>query len=449
MQRNIKYGDRPSLQSVYLILCLFAFETISARKLSVGQGQAYALPSLAAAVAKNNDTVEISVGIYENNAAAWTVDNLVIRGTGRYAHLKSNGAHSGGKGIWVIGGKNTTVENIEFSGAKVPVQNGAGIRQEGPGLILRNCFFHDNENGILTGGNGDILIENCEFSRNGLGDGFTHNMYIGKEASFTLKYSYSHHAKIGHNVKSRALKNLILYNRIMDEMDGTGSYAIDLPNGGFTLVLGNFLQQGPLTDNPSILAYGAEGLSNPSKELYVVNNTIVNDRQGGTFIHISGTPTVAKVLNNLFVGDGIPISGKADTAGNVSSNSPAFVDRKGFDYRLTTGSIAIDKGKDPGMAGTLSLGPVFQYVHPVSKEPRSAVGSIDAGAYEFGMISSVKHGVLFEDRLGKDRIDFNASRVGQAGGFYLNLSSPEPSTLSVLGRRVVLIPKSSKIRPFF
>jgi hypothetical protein len=435
--------------SVAFVLCFFAFEAIEARKLLVGPGKTYALPSLAAAMAQNNDTVEISMGVYENDAAAWSADNLVIRGTGRFAHLKSNGAHSGGKGIWVIGGKNTTVENMEFSGAKVPDQNGAGIRQEGPGLILKNCFFHDNENGILTGGNGDILIENCEFSHNGLGDGFTHNMYIGKEASFTLKYSYSHHAKIGHNVKSRALKNYILYNRIMDEVDGTGSYAIDLPNGGFALILGNFLQQGPLTDNPSILAYGAEGLSNPIKELYIVNNTFVNDRQGGTFINIAGTPTIAKLYNNLFVGDGTVLSGKADSMGNVATNSPDFVDRKGFDYRLTSGSIAIDKGKDPGMAGTLNLAPTFQYVHPVSQETRSAVGSIDAGAYEFGMINSLKHGIQFHGRSGKNGIARVSSKSGLATGYYLRFGTAEPRIHTFLGRCVVHTSKPSKITAFF
>jgi len=34
--------------------------------------------------------------------------------------------------------------------------------------------------------------------------------------------------------KSRAYENVILYNRIMDEPDGTSSYNIDLPNGSLS-----------------------------------------------------------------------------------------------------------------------------------------------------------------------------------------------------------------------
>ena len=40
---------------------------------------------------------------------------------------------AGGKAIWLDTAKNLTVENIEFSGARVPDRNGAGIRAEGEG----------------------------------------------------------------------------------------------------------------------------------------------------------------------------------------------------------------------------------------------------------------------------------------------------------------------------
>jgi hypothetical protein len=33
------------------------------------------------------------------------------------------------------------------------------------------------------------------------------------------------------------------FNRIMDESDGTASYAIDLSDGGLTCIIGNLLQQ--------------------------------------------------------------------------------------------------------------------------------------------------------------------------------------------------------------
>src|SRR5690606_15270205 len=90
----------------------------------------------------------------------------------------------GRKAVWVISGNNTLVENIEFFGCRDPKQidqNWAGIRQEGIGLHVRNCYFHDNDNGILGGGGAesDIIIEYSEFAYNGFGDGYSHNLYIG------------------------------------------------------------------------------------------------------------------------------------------------------------------------------------------------------------------------------------------------------------------------------
>jgi hypothetical protein len=236
-----------------------------ARVLEVGPGKAYTKPSAAARAARDGNIIEITAGVYEGDAAVWRANNLTIRGVGGRAEIKAKGADAEDKGIWVIKGKNTTVENIELSGARVHDRNGAGIRQEGAGLIVRNCYFYNNQNGILANRNeeSEILIENSEFNDNGEGDGQTHNMYIGKVKRFTLRASYSHHADIGHNVKSRAMENFILYNRIMDEKTGTSSYAIDISNGGTSYVIGNLIQQGPQTDNFTIVTYG-KGSATPA-----------------------------------------------------------------------------------------------------------------------------------------------------------------------------------------
>jgi hypothetical protein len=227
----------------------------------VGPGKPYAKPSQAAAVAQDGDLIEIDAGLYAGDVAVWYASHLTIRGVGDgRAHLRADGANAQGKGIWVIVGADTTVQNIEFCGATVFDQNGAGFRQEGRGLIVSNCYFHDNEDGILTGADpqSEILIEYSEFAHNGYGDGYSHNMYIGNIGKFTLRYCTTHHAKNGHTVKSRANENHILYNRIMDEDDGTTSYELNLPNGGLSYVVGNLIQQGPQTANSTIVSYAEE-----------------------------------------------------------------------------------------------------------------------------------------------------------------------------------------------
>ncbi|MDQ3000602.1 MAG: right-handed parallel beta-helix repeat-containing protein [Fibrobacterota bacterium] len=379
-------------QSILILSAALAsfYDSSFARILDVGPGKTYAKPSAAAAVVKDGDTITITPGVYSGDVAIWPADNLLLMGTAKYAHIKANGAHAAGKGSWVIQGNNCRVRSIEFSEARVPDQNGAGIRLEGNGITISDCYFHHNENGILTGGgSGEIIIEYSEFAENGFGDGQSHNMYIGNVASFILQFCYTHHAKIGHNIKTRALENRILYNNSSGGTTGTSSYELDMPNGGFAYVIGNVFQQGDATDNPTLLAYGAEGLKNPGKELYVINNTFVNDRtNGATFIDIAGG-TTAKVRNNLIVGAGRLLSGTADTSGNVSTTAPAFVNKATGDYRLTAGSPAIDKGKDPGSAGTVNLAPTMQYLHPANAEKRPVKGALDAGAFEFGGSASV------------------------------------------------------------
>src|SRR5579872_6597240 len=199
----------------------------SASTLQVGPGKQFAAPCAAITAAQAGDTIQIDSSVtYTGDVCAWSTDNLTIIGVGGgRAHIDAGGLNSQGKAIWVISGKNTTIENIELSGATVPDQNGAGIRQQADNLTLRNCFFHDNQDGILTDDSptSTILIEFSEFANNGFGDGQTHNVYITHIGTLIFRYNYSHNANVGHLLKSRAANNFITYNRLSDEATGTSS----------------------------------------------------------------------------------------------------------------------------------------------------------------------------------------------------------------------------------
>jgi hypothetical protein len=358
-----------------------------AATLKVGPGRPFAAPCAAIAAASPGDTIEIDAsGTYSGDVCAWSTGGLTLRGAGGRARIDAAGRNSQGKAIWVIAGDNTLIEDIEFTGARVPDQNGAAIRQEGANLTVRRCYFHDNEEGILTSANArsEIVIEFSEFARNGYGDGYSHNLYIGHIAKFTMRYCYSHHSWVGHLVKSRAAENYLLYNRFSDEAAGTGSYEIDLPNGGNAYIIGNLIEQGPLTENPNLLAWHEEGgaAENPGTAIYVVNNTFVNDGPSGNFVMIgAGAPSPAVIRNNIFAGPGaITNQAAALLSANRSDANPAFADRTSYDYRLTAASPAVNAGVDPG-AG---LVPQYQYLHPACAQARLAVGAVDAGAYEYG-----------------------------------------------------------------
>jgi hypothetical protein len=378
-----------------------------AATLKVGPGQTYATPCAAIAAASAGDVIEAdAAGSYTGDTCSWTTDNLTVRGVNGMAKIDDTGvAVADTKGIFVVYATNATIENFELTGAAISSaegNNGAGIRHEGINLVVRGCYIHDNQDGVLgvpvdaTGtvqnGQGAVLIENSEFSHNGAGDGESHNMYLGKYATFTLQFSYSHDANVGHLVKSRAYTSLIQYNRLTDETGGMASYEIDLPVAGTAYVLGNIIEQSPTAQNDNILSYGEEpqNVIDPDTHLFVVNNTFLNDYGRGTFVHVdAGITTPALVLNNIFAGGGTDCDESSATLttnfDDPANGDPMFVDQATYDVELMAGSPCIDKGTLPGSNGGQSLVPTYEYVQPESGAPRHIEGSaIDIGAYEYG-----------------------------------------------------------------
>jgi len=453
-------------KTLLILICLcIASPALLAAVWQTGPGFPYAAPSAVAGLTGNGDTVDIAAGDYIGDCAAWTSDNLLLRAAGGPVHLEAAGNYVWGKGIWVCAGNNIRVEGIEFSGACVPDHNGAGIRLDGSGLTVRNCYFHDNENGILGGNSGVIRIENSEFGYNGYGDGYSHNIYINHADSLIIQYCYFHHAKIGHEIKSRAHVNIIRYNRISNEESGTASREIDLPNGGFAFICGNLIQQGPNAENGTMLGYGLEGMSNTGPHhIILVNNSFVDQRHfNGIFLDIADSTGLLKMVNNIFAGGpAVVLNGSPPnvyTAGNVNfpdENTAGFTDLLNYDYTLLPSSPAIDIGTNPGTAGNIALSPLWQYQHPLQSVVRPLVPPLDAGAYEYDPgigLSEIRNGespVSIENTGNRNYMirwkeqDFKVLQLIDAGGkllteyplenqhtFALNLQSQPHQTLFI------------------
>jgi hypothetical protein len=343
----------------------------------VGPGRALATPSAAAAVARDGDTVLIDAGTYPGDVATWTQDDLTLRGVGGLAHLSADGQSAQGKAIWVIAGDRTRVDRVEFSGAAVPDQNGAGIRLEGDGLTVTRSAFHDNQEGILTGAlpDSDVVIRRSRFEGNGAGDGYSHNLYVGAVRSLTVTGSLFAGAVVGHELKSRAARNTIVGN-LFDDRDASASYSIDLPNGGRSLVAGNVVIQGQASENPALVAYGEEGITGPDL-LWVVHNTFVNRRDSGTFVQLAAGSR-ARLRNNLFVGPGDVSDLAVSSRGDRRVGLGGFRDPAADDFRLLPGSRAVDRGVRVPARWRVRL----EYVAPAGQHRRPVRGRPDVGAYE-------------------------------------------------------------------
>ncbi len=380
-----------------LLPCLVLFlPGLASAQLRVGPGETYTTIAAAAAAASDGDTVEIVAGTY-NEEIVWTQNDLTIRGVSGRPVIDMTGralTAQGGKGIFIIDGADVTLENLELVGASVPDENGAGVRWQGGGMLtVRHCVFRDNENGILGGNHGDnvALIEENEFVGNGRGDvGYTHQIYISEIDTLTFRGNWSHSmasglGDSGHLVKTRARHNFILYNRLTAE-DGPASYELQLPEGGTGYVIGNLIEQSPTTNNSNVISIGGDGMQWPEQRVFIVNNTIVNRLDRGTFIDAQAAVAL-DIVNNLFIGTGTMVSGGTvmRMEGNLMEASDAsLVDGAGYDWHLAAGSAALNAGVDPGSDGAMSLVPAFEYAHPMMVVTRTSIGMIDVGAYELG-----------------------------------------------------------------
>jgi len=281
--------------------------------------------------------VRISAGDYRGDVATWTASNLTLCGTGGRARLFADGKNAGGKGIWVVAGANTTIDSIDFHNAKVPDNNGAGIRAQHTSGELRviNSGFYDNQNGILSAaGPIRISIEGSEFARSDTGTmaALGHNLYIGRIDRLTVRGSFFHEAVRGHNLKSRAKVSVVENSYFMDGPAGRSSYLADFPDGGQVTLRGNLLHKGPLAENPTAVAFGAESLSAwPTNTLELSHNTVVMTRTNGYFLRAPAATQSLKLTANVWAGTGSPslltggyAVGNAVQVGNVSLQAAQF-----------------------------------------------------------------------------------------------------------------------------
>jgi hypothetical protein len=345
----------------------------AARVLAVGPDHEFTTIAAAARAARDGDTVEIQAGAYVDDVAVWRQSGITVRSAGGRVRISSVGKTAEGKGIFVVKGTDVLVEGIEFSGAAVPSRNGAGIRHEGGLLTVRDCLFERNEMGLLTWNNpsAELVVEACEFHLNAVsgpyqpGGRIGHQLYAGSIARLTLRDSYVHAGAYGHLVKSRARENHVLCNRLTDEAGGRASYELEFPNGGVAYVIGNIIAQSPLTENEAMIGFGAEGYKWDHNELYLINNTLVDELPaGGEFVRARPDDSVRLLaLNNVLIGAGRFVAEVGRQWGNVRLRAGDVVDASVYDLRPrgdSTGTHAVD----PGAANGISLRQPCEYRHP-------------------------------------------------------------------------------------
>ena len=315
----MKSSCRLCLRLAPAVLGALLVSPASAETLTVGPGAAYKTIASAVAASHDGDTIEVKAGLYENDYAEIT-RKVTLTAVGGFARLRSTGLIPNRKAI-LITDTDITIKGFELSGARVSDNdggNGAGIRYQGGNLKIENCYFLDNQDGILGvgDGTGTVTIDKSEFFANGAATGpsagLTHNLYLGGLARLTIENSYFRGARVGHELKSRARQTIIRNSRFVDGPAGTASYSIDLPNGGEATIANSQIEQGPKSQNPNIIAFGEEGDLHPKSKLTVENSLIENDLPSPSAYgvwnaapapaHVVNTKVYGLTLNSLFHG---------------------------------------------------------------------------------------------------------------------------------------------------
>jgi hypothetical protein len=398
----------------------------------VGPGKTYASLADVANMLMPGDIVEVDgnhtyAGGVIIDKSGTAVQKITIRG------VRMGGNRpvlSGATNTIEIQGSHIVVEGIELTAGTFRC-----FYHHGDDVTLRDSVIHDcPRHGLLGADNdsGSLLMEYVEIYRCGGGDR-DHQVYMATDerthagAVFRMQHCYVHDGNGGNNVKSRAERNEIYYNWL----EGAFYHELELigpdPAGGTAEnlkredsdVVGNVIWQ---KNTSAVLRFGGDGTGQSNGRYRFVNNTVIAQPGGGAVFRLfDGLESVEMHNNVLFAASGgvnlkreleavwstgQPViagsnnwvsmgSTNAPTqwTGTITGADPSFVAAR--DLRPTASSPLVDKGNGAPMgpaAQPFSNAEILPRWHPPmgaleavgSASPRTSIGAIDLGAFEYG-----------------------------------------------------------------
>jgi hypothetical protein len=431
--------------------------------LTVGPNGQFSTIAAAIAASPSGDVIQVQAGTYTNDFAKIT-DNITLEAVGGRVSMVATEPPLRDKGIFIIGdganAPNVTIDGFNFSGAAIGAHQGGnagGIRYQGGNLTLSNDVFVNNQDGLLATpfivGDGTITIDHTEFSNNGSGTGFTHNLYVGKVASLTITNSYFNGVSAGHEIKSRAAVNVIENNRILD-LNGTASYSIDLPNGGQDVIADNVIEKGLHSQTGKMISF-YEGIHGhwANSSLTVSNNVFLDDLATRSATAIWNTSTIlAAVSGNSFfnVPTANVVLGPADiTASTFLTTEPSLDTADPFLVPVSAGNLDALDGASMSAGDLYSLH-VTSYATSGTGTGESITSiTANVGSSDFFEGTAIQPGSTFTVSAFDDTQDSIAvvpgSGLGQPVPIYVPGFTPTAMLLSTLPSNNIAIGLDSNI----
>lgn len=278
---NTPKAFKPALAAIGMIAAISATalwaQGARAPYTVIESGRSFAaLQEAVNAIGEGTGTIRIAPGTYRDCAVQAAGDvGFVAQVPGQTVF---DGAACEGKATIVARGRSTRVEGLIFQNITVHDANGAGIRLERGNLTVRQSWFRDSEQGILSADDptAAVLIEKSTFSRLGRCDrglSCAHSVYFGDYGSVTIRRSRFEAGRGGHYVKSRAGRIEVTESSFDDTGGSTTNYMIDVPAGATGRISDNIFVQGRDKENHSaFIAVAAEGKMHSSAGLAISGN---------------------------------------------------------------------------------------------------------------------------------------------------------------------------------
>lgn len=277
------------------------FPIIDPQKIVVG-GRQFADLQMAANALKPGDILELGPGVYKTPLII-NQSRISVIGRGRVVF---DGPTAEGKAAIIVKGNDVRINNIECKGIKVDDQNGACLRLEGANLIVEHVYFHDSEQGILTGSEpGRVTIRDSRFELLGR-NGQAHGIYIGGGELHIEDSFFVAAVDEGHEIKSRARVTEIV-RTVIASLASNDSRLVDISDGGLVSIRDSVLEKGPNSSNGDLIGYGLESMKYSSNDINIKNNIVIMEKEGSNnLIHVGVAGVLPKIDSNVVISENKP-----------------------------------------------------------------------------------------------------------------------------------------------